>query len=78
MLAPLTDNPNAQDPFGYTPIIRAAEAGNAKVIKILLPFTDNPNAPDHLGQGATDKLFFLLADTDKFNFYSADTNKIQM
>ena len=50
ILAPLTDNPNAPNIFGLTPIYRAAIYGHAEIVKILAPLTDNPNAPEIAGQ----------------------------
>ena len=49
ILAPLTDNPNAPDEEGVTPIFWAACCGNTEIVKILAPLTDNPNAPDEYG-----------------------------
>ena len=49
ILAPLTDNPNAPDKFGRTPIHGAAQYGHTEIFKILAPLTDNPNAPDKFG-----------------------------
>ena len=45
ILAPLTDNPNAQGNNGETPIFLATTQGHTEIIKILSPLTDNPNAP---------------------------------
>ena len=45
ILAPLTEDPNAPDPVGWTPINIAAYDGNAEIVRILAPLTDNPNAP---------------------------------
>ena len=50
IMVPLTDNPNASDQFGWTPIYRAAYYGHAEIVKILAPLTDNPNAPSEYGQ----------------------------
>ena len=44
MLAPLTDNPNAPNKNGETPIIWAARYGHTENVKILVPLTDNPNS----------------------------------
>ena len=44
ILAPLTDNPNAPDNNGQTPIYLAAANGHTDMVKILAPLTDNPNA----------------------------------
>ena len=49
ILAPLTDNPNAPDEDGKTPIYWAALNGHTDIIKILAPLTDNPNAPNMYG-----------------------------
>jgi len=49
ILAPLTDNPNAPDKDGETPIYWAAINGHTEIVKILAPLTDNPNAPDEYG-----------------------------
>ena len=46
ILAPLTDNPNAPDKYGNTPIYEAAYRGYTEIVKILAPLTDNPNAPN--------------------------------
>ena len=37
ILAPLTDNPNAPDDFGYTPSQWAASWGHTEIVKILTP-----------------------------------------
>ena len=69
MLAPLTENPNAPDKFGLTPIYRAAWKGHTEIVKILAPLTDNPNAPTNNGvtpinvaaqKGHTDIVKFLI------------------
>ena len=44
ILAHLTDNPNAPDENGRTPIYLAASNGHAEIVKILVQWTDNPNA----------------------------------
>ena len=52
IFTPLTDNPNAPDKYGRTPIWWAAFSGyidNIDIVKILAPLTDNPNAPDPEG-----------------------------
>ena len=49
-LAPLTDNPNAPNKYGDTPIYWAAREGHTEIVKFLAPLTDNPNAPDNVGQ----------------------------
>jgi len=48
-LTPLSENPNAPDPDGFTPIQTAAKHGHFEVINILIPFSENPNAPDPYG-----------------------------
>ena len=50
ILAPLTDNPNAPDEYGATPIFWAAFYGYIEIVKILVPLTDNPNAPNKHGK----------------------------
>ena len=49
-LAPLTNNPNAPDDYGYTPIFWAAYYGHTEIVKILIPLTRNPNAPIKKGE----------------------------
>ena len=49
ILAPLTDNPNAQDEHLYskrTPIYWAACNGHTEIVKLLASLTDKPNAPN--------------------------------
>ena len=48
-MAPLTDNPNAPDRNGMTPIFEAAQNGHTEIVKILAPLTDNPNASNKYG-----------------------------
>ena len=48
-LAPLTNNPNAPNRFGQTPIHWAAIRNHMEIVKFLAPLTDNPNAPDYYG-----------------------------
>ena len=48
-MAPLTDNPNAANDYGRTPIYWAAYNGHTEIVKILAPLTDNPNAPNNYG-----------------------------
>ena len=50
IFAPLTNNPNAPDKDGETPIHKAARRGNTKIVKILWSLIDNPNAPDKYGK----------------------------
>ena len=45
----LTDNPNAPNEFGESPIYWAAYNGHTEIVKILAPLTDNPNAPNNYG-----------------------------
>ena len=54
ILAPLTDNPNAPNNNGSTPIYWASENGHTEIVKILAPLTDNPNAPNDDGQTPMD------------------------
>ena len=49
ILAPLTDNPNAPDKYGETPIIMATCLGHTEIVKILASLTDNPNASNKYG-----------------------------
>ena len=49
ILAPLTDNPNAPNDFGDTPIHWAAKFGHTEIVKILATSTENPNAPNKHG-----------------------------
>ena len=51
ILASLTDNPNAPDKNGNTPIHWAAMYGHPEIVKILAPLTltDNPNGPNNAG-----------------------------
>ena len=42
-MAPLTENSNALNNFGDTPIHEAAFNGHLDVIKFLAPLTENPN-----------------------------------
>ena len=53
-MAPLTDNPNAPDKDGDTPIYLAARNGLTEIVKILAPLTDNPNAPVRNGKSPID------------------------
>ena len=46
ILAPLTDNPNAPDKVGETPIYWAAYNGHMEIVKILALLIDDPNTPD--------------------------------
>ena len=50
ILAPLTNNLNAQNEYGQTPIHFAAFIGHTEIVKTLASFTDNPNAPDKDGR----------------------------
>ena len=40
----MTDNPNAPDRDGNTPIYQAALNGHTEIVKILVPLTNDPNA----------------------------------
>ena len=57
ILAPLTDNLNAPDEHGKTPIYLAAYNGHIEIVKFLAPLTDNPNAPVRSGNTL---LYFLF------------------
>ena len=46
ILIALTDNPNAPDKFGITPIHWAARYGHTEIVEILVPFTVHSNVPD--------------------------------
>ena len=46
ILAPLTDNSNAPDEYGDTPIQCAAFHGHTEIVKILARLTNNPNSPN--------------------------------
>ena len=50
ILAPLTDNPNAPDKNGDTPIYKAAWKGNLEIVKYLAHLTDKPNASNNQGR----------------------------
>ena len=50
VLAPLTQNPNAPDKNGRTPIFEGARRGYTEIVKILAPLTENPNASDIYGE----------------------------
>ena len=43
-MAPISKNPNAKDPEGWTPIARAATNCQLEFVKALVPYCDNPNA----------------------------------
>ena len=60
----MTDNPNAPNEFGNTPIYEAALNGHTEIIKILAPLTDNPNAPDK--DGKTPSSFVKNAEIKRF------------
>ena len=45
----MTNNPNAPNKDGSTPIHQAAKKGHTEIVKFLAPLTDNPNAPDYFG-----------------------------
>ena len=50
ILAPLTDNLNAPNKIGDTPIYWAAWNGHTEIVKILAPLTDYPNTPNNYGE----------------------------
>ena len=41
----MTENPNAPNTDGNTPIYLAAHSGYTEIVKMLAPFTNNLNAP---------------------------------
>ena len=45
----MTDNPNAPDVKGMTPIYWAAKYEWTEIVKILTPLTEKPNAPNKNG-----------------------------
>ena len=49
IFSPLTDNLNAPNKDGFTPINQVAQNGHTEIVKILAPLTDNPNAPYEYG-----------------------------
>ena len=58
ILAPLTDNPNAE--YGIsTPIFWAARNGHTEIVKILAPLTNNPNAPNKCGMRPSEVARYL-------------------
>ena len=61
-MVPLTDNPNAPDKDGETPIHWAAYNGHKEIVKILAPLKDNPNAANEWGHtsSAWQKLMGIL------------------
>ena len=76
ILAHLTDNPNAPDRSGNTPVHMAAFYGHTEVVEILAPLTDYPNAPNIYGEtpiykaawnGHTDIIKILISLTDNPN-----------
>ena len=50
----MTDNPNAPNKYGETPIHVAARNGHTEIVKILVSLTDNPNAPTNNGDTPID------------------------
>ena len=50
VLVTFTDNPNAPDVGGWTPIHFAAYRGHTEIVKILASFPGNPNAPSNNGR----------------------------
>ena len=46
----MTDNPNAPNEDGKTPIYWATDEGHTEIVKFLAPLTDNPNAPKNDGK----------------------------
>ena len=50
ILSSMTDNPNAPNKNGDTPMLEAAFFGHTEIVKILAPLTANPNAPNRTGK----------------------------
>ena len=48
-LSKLSDNSNAPNENGETPIHVAASKGHTEIFKILASLTGNPNAPNYIG-----------------------------
>ena len=64
----MTDNPNAPDEVGDTPLHRAAINGHTEIVKILAPLTDTLNDPDKYGRtpiGKAQKNKFLFKPGSK-------------
>ena len=81
ILVHLTDNPNASDEDGSTPIHMAALSGCKEIVKILAPLTDNPNVPNNYGKtpifhatnyGHTEIVKILAPLTDNSNAPNKD------
>ena len=61
--APLTDDPNAPDEDGCTPIDDAIRMGHSEIVNILALWTDqteNPVAPDELLYNVFFDIFFPI------------------
>ena len=72
MLLPFSNDPNAPESNGFTPIQRAVQIGqgfvdeNSEVIRLLIPYSDNPNAPNQIAaKNGLSNIFKLLAPTIK-------------
>ena len=87
ILAPLTDNPNAPNNNGDTPIYWAAQKGHTEIVKILAPLTDNPNAPNDDGEtpidwaaenGHTEIVKILAGFTDNPKAHMVSTERKEM
>ena len=46
ILAPLVDNTNVQNPYGWTSLQEAASKGYTEIVKVLAPLADNLNVKD--------------------------------
>ena len=56
----LTNNPNAPEKYGRTPINEAVRViGHLNIVKILVNLTENPNAPAILGRKPIYKASFV-------------------
>merc|ERR1719219_3305715 len=49
ILASLSDNPNAPDNYGCTPIFYATKSGQTEIVRYLAPLCHNPNSPNRDG-----------------------------
>ena len=85
LLIPYSDNPNAPNPAGWTPIQTAALNGFSNVVRLLAPLTKNINAPcpdgftplEHASKnGHTDTEEFLIQTLSKKDIIST-TNKVE-
>ena len=71
----LTNNPNAPNKYGNTPIHMAAQNWYTEIVKILAPLTDNPNAPN-IGGNTPIHLAAWKGYTEIVNILAPLTNNI--